>query len=91
MPAIPVESNVPFASRFDGLTSEQQSLLTFDGWAPGTGWPEPARADAEALIARKMLIEIEVPAGEGPVYAVPLDVHMDWCQHCSEIEGAGAR
>lgn len=54
--------------------------------------PVLRRKTIKALLARGLIVQIGMRqlgrdrfgAIEIPEYAVPIDVHMQWCQHCAE-------
>lgn len=73
---------------FSNLTGAQQSLLTFQGWAPGARHTkQPRPGTVKKLIDRGLVVASTRPfmGISVPVYEVPLDVHMAWCQHCSSL------
>lgn len=70
---------------FSGLTSTQQALLTYRGWETGSFLPCPTARTLKRLLERGLIVVTSRVLFGLTVteYAVPLDVHMEWCEHCS--------
>lgn len=80
---------------FSRLTSAQQELLTFGGWAPGSPNRQPIGATVRKLLDRGLVVQREVREARGHfihvthAYDVPLPVHMAWCARCAKRAGTG--
>ncbi len=71
---------------FSDLSTAQKNLLTFDGWQPGSAFTkQPTAKTAKKMVDRGLLIEIKRSHNglSWIEYAVPVAVHMEWCDHCS--------
>lgn len=87
------------AFNFQGLTDEQERLLTLGGWAVDPESPKgiaPSRRGALELVARGLLVAegtIHIDQlGSYPltIYRVPEVVFSAWCEHCARLESRDA-
>lgn len=76
--------------KFDDLSRAQQALLSFQGWRPELKAfiRQPGLKTVEKLLARGQLEREVLHEGyyQTTTYSVPLDVHIAWCEYCSERE-----
>jgi hypothetical protein len=71
---------------FTDLSVDQQALLTFQGWMPGSGMPQPHPRTVAKLVDRGLVTPYMIMQGglATRAYSVPIAVHIAWCAWCAE-------